>query len=341
MEKQSQRFSYKNGYNYIKHWEHDCMCLSNKFLAVNKIGNELINKINSTNNLDNIWNLNSELSYLSSLLLPSIEIFCGCWNELFYKTFRLKFNNNPFLFVNNIFILSKHKEREINDFYHGYFKIADNIDKEESEKMQKLFNSMHIKNGNPNIYNIMRALKHYSYISKKAYFNKCKKWHDENWALKDFKDISIDEFLDKKQVFLPQFNSYLNVIFQINESFLENDDNKNKQNRHQEILKFTKQILAELIKKFTMKKIFKLFIIDEWNKYIDALQNLMYFFNVFMYENIHDSNINNFDLFKNTNFAKKTNWYEQYNINKNYWINRSNKLKLPKLTKLKQNNKTM
>ena len=129
--------------------------------------------------------------------------------------------------------------------------------------------------------------------------------------LKDFEGISNEEFLDKKQVFLPQFDSYINVIFQINESyFLKNGDSKKKGDRHQEIVKYTKKILEEFIKKFTIKKFFKLFIAQEWNKYINRLQNLMYFFNVFMYINLQENDINNLSFFKNTNFYKNTNWYE-------------------------------
>ena len=189
--KKSQGLLYKKGYNYIKHWVHDCTFLSNKFIAVNEIGNKLINEINFTNNSDNIWHLISDLSYLSHLLLTHIEIFCGKWNELFYKTFNLEFdNNNPFLFVNNIFIFDKHIERKINDFYHGYFNIINNIDKKKAEKMQKLFNNMK----NENIYNVMRALKNYSKLSKEAYLNKCKETNGKNWALKDFE--GIDKYED-------------------------------------------------------------------------------------------------------------------------------------------------
>ena len=330
--KKSQGFLYKKGYNYIEHWAHDCEFLSNKFIAVNEIGNKLINEINFTNNPDNIWHLNSDLSYLSHLLLAHIEIFCGKWNELFHKTFNLEFdNNNPFLFVNNIFILNKHIEREINDFYHGYFNIINNIDKKKAEKMQKLFNNMK----NENIYNVMRALKKYSKLSREAYLNKCKETNGKNWALKDFEGISNEEFLDKEQVFLPQFDSYINVIFQINESyFLKNGDSKKKRDRHQEIVKYTKKILEEFIKKFTIKKFFKLFIAQEWNKYINGLQNLMYFFNVFMYINLQENDINNLSFFKNTN------WYEQYNADKDNWIKKSNKYKLQKLKKINQNCKS-
>ena len=332
--KKSQRFSYKQGYDYINHYKHDCEFLSNKILSVNEIGNELINKINSIHNLDNIFCLNSELSYLSQLLVAHIEIFCGSWNELFHKMFGLEFdNNNPFLFINNIFILDKHNEREINDFYHGYFNIVDNINKEESEKMVKLFNNMK----NVNIYNVMRALKNYWYIRKKGYFNKCKKHNGMNWALKDFEDIGIDGFLDKKNTFLPLFDSYIDAIYTTVDVLCFKNKKKQK-DKYQKNLEFTKLILKEIIEKNTIKKFFKLFIVDQWNKYIDGLQNLMYFFNVFMFINLCENNINDLSSFKNTNFYKDTNWYEQYNADKAK--KESNKYKLTKLKKLKWNCKS-
>lgn len=326
------RFLFKKGYNYLEHFKNDCAFLANKFLAVNEIGNDLINKIDSINNLDSILHLNSNLSYLSNILLANIKIFCGKWNEIFCKTFKLKFNNNnPFYFVNNVFILNKHGEREINDFYHGLFSISDNIDEKSIQHMQKLFNNM--KNGN--IYNSMRALKNYSRMCMIAYLNKCKEQNSEYWPLKDFKNISIEEFLNNLEVFLPEFNSYVNVLFRINENIILWNETNDK-TRYQENIKLTKQILRV----FNIKKVWNLFIIDQWNQYIDSLQNLMYFFNVFMYINLYSNNINDFTFFKSKEFCDKTNWYEKYINNLKYWVKEGKKYHLTKLTKLKRNNKT-
>lgn len=322
------KFEFKIGYNYLQHYRNDYTNLANHIEAVCEIGYDLINGVKSTDDEESVFELNSKLTYLASLLLPKIEIFCSRWNELFHYTFHLEFkdNNNPFFFVNNVFILSKHIEREINNFYHGHFRIKDNIDKKEIEKINKIIEKLKKQN----IYDFMKFLDEYETLSRKAYINQCKKVSDEG-PLRDFLGIKFEDFRYLTNAYLPQFKGYIDLLFKNIESV--HSQIFNIKLEYSEIYKMAMEIIKAV--KFN-KKIWNFFIVKEWNNYIDKLQNLMYFY-VFIYTKLEESAINNYDKFKNSEFAKNTDWYAWYSDDRLYWIEKYKKNKLINLIKVKRN----